>query len=105
MRDNVAMPPISPEQLAALPPEIRAVVQALIDHYEGRLGVRRTAGEPGAGPSGSASGRLRGPADGCDAAKQTEVGVVLGEPPEHTLLAGLDHQAPEPSHYSAPADL
>ena len=41
MRDNVAMPPIAPEQLAALPPEIRAVVQALIDHYEGRLGVLR----------------------------------------------------------------
>jgi transposase len=41
MRDNVAMPPISPEQLAALPPEIRAVVQALIDHYEGRLAVLR----------------------------------------------------------------
>src|SRR3970040_60105 len=39
MRDNVAMPPITPEQLAALPPEIRAVVQALIDHYEGQLAV------------------------------------------------------------------
>lgn len=41
MRDNVAMLPISPEQLAALPPEIRAVVQALIDHYEAQLGVLR----------------------------------------------------------------
>ena len=45
MRDNVAMPPISSEQLAALPPEIRAVVQALIDHYEGRLGVLRAENE------------------------------------------------------------
>src|SRR5947207_10170970 len=45
MRDNVAMPPISPEQLDALPPEIRAVVQALIDHYEGRLGVLRAENE------------------------------------------------------------
>jgi len=41
MRDNVAMRPITPEQLAALPPEIRAVVQALIDHYEGQLAVLR----------------------------------------------------------------
>lgn len=41
MRDNVAMPPITSEQLAALPPEIRAVVQALIDHYEGQLAVLR----------------------------------------------------------------
>jgi len=45
MRDNVAMPPINPEQLAALPPEIRAVVQALIDHYEGQLGVLRAENE------------------------------------------------------------
>ena len=45
MRDNVAMPPITPEQLASLPPEIRAVVQALIDHYEGRLGVLRAENE------------------------------------------------------------
>src|SRR6266850_565215 len=45
MRDNVAMPPITPEQLAAIPPEIRAVVQALIDHYEGRLGVLRAENE------------------------------------------------------------
>lgn len=27
-------PPITPEQLAALPPEVRWVVQAIIDHYE-----------------------------------------------------------------------
>ena len=43
MRDNVAMPPISPEQLAALPPEIRAVVQALIDHYMGNAKLLRDA--------------------------------------------------------------
>ena len=30
--------PITPEQLAALPPEVRAVIQALIDHYERRIG-------------------------------------------------------------------
>jgi len=30
-------PPITPEQLSALPPEVRAVVQALIDHYERRI--------------------------------------------------------------------
>lgn len=30
----MSSPPITPEQLAALPPEVRAVVQALIDHYE-----------------------------------------------------------------------
>jgi len=30
-------PPITPEQLAALPPEVRAVVQAIIDHYERRI--------------------------------------------------------------------
>src|SRR5215208_1689870 len=41
MRDNVAMPPITSEQLASLPPEIRAVVQALIDHYERQLAVLR----------------------------------------------------------------
>jgi transposase len=29
--------PITPEQLAALPPEVRAVVQALVDHYERRI--------------------------------------------------------------------
>lgn len=45
MRDNVAMPPITPEQLAVLPPEIRAVVQALIDHYEGQLAVLRAENE------------------------------------------------------------
>jgi uncharacterized protein involved in exopolysaccharide biosynthesis len=45
MRDNVAMPPITPGQLAALPPEIRAVVQALIDHYEGQLAVLRAENE------------------------------------------------------------
>jgi len=45
MRDNVAMPPIAPEQLAALPLETRSVVQALIDHYEGQLGVLRAENE------------------------------------------------------------
>ena len=29
--------PITPEQLAALPPEVRAVVQAIIEHYEARI--------------------------------------------------------------------
>jgi transposase len=31
-------PPITSEQLVALPPEVRAVVQAIIDHYERRIG-------------------------------------------------------------------
>lgn len=35
------MLPISAEQLAALPPEVRSVVQALIDYYEGQLAVLR----------------------------------------------------------------
>lgn len=30
-------PPITAEQLAALPPEVRAVVEALMDHYERRI--------------------------------------------------------------------
>ena len=30
-------PPITPEQLAALPPDFRALVQAIIDHYEARI--------------------------------------------------------------------
>ena len=30
-------PPISPEQLAALPPEFRAVVEAIVQHYERRI--------------------------------------------------------------------
>ena len=30
-------PPISAEQFAALPPEFRALLQSVIDHYEGRL--------------------------------------------------------------------
>lgn len=29
--------PITPEQLAALPPEVRAVVQAIVEHYEARI--------------------------------------------------------------------
>jgi len=29
--------PISPEQLAALPPEVRAVIEAIIEHYERRI--------------------------------------------------------------------
>lgn len=32
-------PPITAEQLAALPPEVRAVVEALMDHYERRIAV------------------------------------------------------------------
>ncbi|MFO0887574.1 MAG: DUF6444 domain-containing protein [Isosphaeraceae bacterium] len=32
-------PPITPEQLAALPPELHAIVRALIDHYEARIAV------------------------------------------------------------------
>jgi transposase len=34
----MSSPPITPEQLAALPPEVRAVIQAIIDHYERRIG-------------------------------------------------------------------
>lgn len=34
----MSSPPITPEQLAALPPEVRAVVQAIIGHYERRIG-------------------------------------------------------------------
>jgi transposase len=30
-------PPITPEQWAALPPKLRAVVQAILDHYERRI--------------------------------------------------------------------
>jgi transposase len=30
-------PPISPEQLAALPPEVRGVIEAIIRHYEQRI--------------------------------------------------------------------
>lgn len=33
----MSSPPITPEQLAALPPEVRAVIQAIIDHYERRI--------------------------------------------------------------------
>ena len=33
----MSQPPITPEQLAALPPEIRALVRAIIDHYEQQL--------------------------------------------------------------------
>lgn len=33
----MSSPPITPEQLAALPPEVRAVVQAIMDHYERRI--------------------------------------------------------------------
>src|SRR5207302_352225 len=50
--DTIAMsqPPITPEQFAALPPEIRGLVRAIIDHYEQQLaelkaelaGVRKT---------------------------------------------------------------
>lgn len=34
---GMSSPPITPEQLAALPPEMRAVVQAIIEHYEQRI--------------------------------------------------------------------
>ena len=34
----MSSPPITPEQLAALPPEVRTVIQAVIDHYERRIG-------------------------------------------------------------------
>lgn len=30
-------PPVTPEQIAALPPEFRALLQAVIDHYEKRV--------------------------------------------------------------------
>lgn len=30
-------PPVTPEQIAALPPELRAILQAVIDHYERRI--------------------------------------------------------------------
>lgn len=33
----MSSPPITPEQLAALPPDVRAVVRAIIDHYERRI--------------------------------------------------------------------
>jgi hypothetical protein len=35
-------PPITAEQLAALPPEFRALLQAVIDHYEARIAVLET---------------------------------------------------------------
>lgn len=34
---GMSSPPITPEQLAALPPEIRVVIQAIIDYYEARI--------------------------------------------------------------------
>jgi transposase len=34
---GMTSPPITPEQLAALPPEFRAILQAVIDHYEKRI--------------------------------------------------------------------
>lgn len=33
----MSKPPVTPEQLAALPPEFRALLQAVIDHYEARI--------------------------------------------------------------------
>ena len=39
------MPPITAEQLAALPPPVRAVVQTLIDHYEMQLAALRAENE------------------------------------------------------------
>lgn len=32
-----SVPPVTPEQIAALPPEFRALLQAVIDHYEERI--------------------------------------------------------------------
>jgi transposase len=34
-----SQPPVTAEQLAALPPEFRALLQAVIDHYESRIAV------------------------------------------------------------------
>lgn len=34
---GMTSPPITPEQLSALPPELRIVVQAIIEHYEARI--------------------------------------------------------------------
>lgn len=39
---GMSSPPITPEQLAALPPEIRAVIEAIIAHYEARIAVLET---------------------------------------------------------------
>ena len=36
---STSEPPITAEQLAALPPEFRALLQAVIDHYEARIAV------------------------------------------------------------------
>jgi hypothetical protein len=33
----MSSPPITPEQLAALPPEVKAVVEAIIQHYEQQI--------------------------------------------------------------------
>lgn len=37
----MSQPPITPEQLSALPPEIRVLVRAIIDHYERQLAELR----------------------------------------------------------------
>jgi hypothetical protein len=58
MRDNVAMPLITPEQLAALLPETQAVVQALIDHYEGATGSAASGERDSANQVGSGSEEL-----------------------------------------------
>lgn len=36
---GMSQPPITPEQLAALPPEFRALLEAVIDYYEQRIAV------------------------------------------------------------------
>jgi transposase len=36
---SLLQPPITPEQIAALPPEFQALLQAVIDHYEKRIAV------------------------------------------------------------------
>jgi transposase len=36
---SLSQPPVTPEQIAALPPEFRALLQAVIDHYEKRIAV------------------------------------------------------------------
>lgn len=35
----MSSPPITPEQLAALPPEFQAILRAIIEHYEARIAV------------------------------------------------------------------
>jgi hypothetical protein len=34
---SLSQPPISPEQIAALPPEFRALLQSVIEHFDNRI--------------------------------------------------------------------